>query len=87
METTHFTNIEECDSLSREDPPSLLLQIHTSSASYSATPASEEVTLRDGHQSTNESDNEVAKWLSLRLLLLFRGYPILLNKCPPIILQ
>ena len=80
METTDYINIEECESLSKEDPPSLLLQIQTSSVSsttlgvtpsFLATPASEEVILRDHCQSPNESDNEVAKWLSLRLFLLF----------------
>ena len=72
MTNSNFTNIEECESLSKEDPPSLLLQINTSSVTPSslATPASEEAALKYNCQSPYESDNEVAKWLSLRLSLL-----------------
>ena len=73
----HF---DDCESLSKEEPPSLLLQICTSSitplstdnASVLATPASEEATLVET-ESNVEAATEVDRWMSLRLLAGGRG--------------
>ena len=79
--TPIHVHFDECDSLSKEDPPSLLLQICSSSvtatplstdnASVLATPASEAPTRVETSPSPLEPETEVDRWLSLRLFARF----------------